>query len=234
MSLNFLFLACSPGPGKTSAAHFELVNQSGETVSLTQFQNKTVALTFLYTSCPDTCPLYVAKMNQAMDLIPAIQNKVSVIVITVDPERDTVETLRTYTGRWPSNWLYLTGSMEKLKSVWDNYGIFVQKQEMESTGHIGHMSYGVTHTAKVVLIDARGNTVTELRGNWEATELAQKMDAIAADQPVSGPSLGQTVISFLFNCGSIAFQNLGQAVTHAVTLLGLLGALAIVAVVLWR
>ena len=232
--LGFLFLACSPSTIKTPAALFELTNQRGETVSLSQFHGKTVALTFLYTNCPDTCPLYIGKLYQATEQTQSIQDKVEVVVITVDPERDTVETLKTYTGRWPSNWQYLTGDMQKLKSVWDRYGIFVQKQEVKTSSHEGHVSYAVNHTAKVMLIDASGNRVTELKGNWEATELAQKLDAVVAGGPVSGPSFGQAAISFLFNCGSIAFETLSQAVTHAVTLAAILGALAVVAVVLWR
>lgn len=234
MILVFLLLACSPSTTKTPAALFELTNQRGEAVSLSQFQGKTVALTFLYTNCPDTCPLYIGKMYQAMEQTPTIQAKVEVLVVTVDPERDIIETLRTFTGRWPSNWQYLTGDMQKLKSVWESYGIFVQKQEAKASAHEGHATYAVNHTAKVILIDSEGNKVTELKGNWEAAELTLKLDAVVAGRPVSGPSFSQAAISFLFNCGSIAFETLGQAVTHAVTLLAILGALAVVAVVLWR
>jgi len=230
----FLFLACSPSPTKPPAALFDLTNQRGETVSLDQLKGKTVALTFLYTYCPDVCPLYIGKLYQASEQTQSVQDKVEVLVITVDPERDNVETLKTYTGSWPPNWHYLTGEMQVLKTVWENYGIFVQKQEAKTSGHDGHMTYAVNHTTKIVLIDADGNTVTELKGNWEASELAEKLDAVVAGRPVSGPSFGQAAISFLYNCGSIAFDTLSQAVTHAVTLAAILGALAVVAIVLWR
>lgn len=234
MGLAFLLLACSQSPDKTPASLFELTNQRGETVSLAQLKGKTVALTFLYTYCPDVCPLYIGKLYQASEQTQSVQDKVEVLVITVDPERDNVDTLKTYTGSWPANWHYLTGDMQMLKTVWENYGIFVQKQEAKTSGHDGHMTYVVNHTTKIVLIDAGGNTVTELKGNWEASELAEKLDAVVAGRPVSGPSFSQAAISFLYNCGSIAFETLSQAVTHAVTLAAILGALAVVAVVLWR
>lgn len=235
VALALFVAACSPRAAGTPAPPFELTNQQGEMVSLSQFRGQVVALTFLYTHCPDTCPLYIAQIKQAISTIPALQDKVAVVAVTVDPERDTVARLKEYAGSWPPNWHFLTGTPGQLKTVWDNYGIFVQKGE-KALGRPdgGEKDYEVIHTGRVVLIDSKGNKVSELRGNWTPEELAQKLKALAAGQPVSRPSLGQAAVGFLYNCGSVVFQNLGQAVIHAVVALAFLGSVIAMMIRLWR
>ncbi|MBI4287537.1 MAG: SCO family protein [Chloroflexi bacterium] len=234
-----LFLALSVsarfiGPPQILAPSFELTDQKGETVSLASLQGKAVALTFLYTYCPDTCPLYVGKMYRAFDKIASVQDEVAVVVVTVDPERDTPETIKSYTSRWPSGWHFLTGSPGQLQTVWGDYGIAVQKESGVSDDHGEHASYSVSHTAKVVLIDTSGFQATELKGEWQPDELAGRLQALAEGRPVPGQSLSQTAMAFLYNCGSVVFAGLGQAVTHAVTTAIILASVGLLFVVLWR
>jgi protein SCO1/2 len=209
--LALVLTACSQKPAGTPAPLFELTNQYGQVTSLADLQGKVVVLTFLYTHCPDTCPLYLSKISQAMmGLEGNSEDSVAVVAVTVDPERDTVERLKDYMAYLPSDWQFLTGTPGQLKTMWEEYGIFVEKQAAEG-GRQGHTGYQVTHTAKVVIIDGKGFQRAELRGDWRVSGLAEKVNALLAGQPVSGSNLGESVTKLLHRCGSFVFSSIGGA-----------------------
>ena len=177
----------SPPPQRViSAPGFELTNQFGQMTSLSQLRGKVVILTFLYTNCPDTCPLYISNIQLAMTELGSSADEVALMAITVDPERDSVETLREYTSSLPFSWLYLTGEPEQLKAVWSEYGIYVEKLEEETTAghsHAGHEGYEVIHTTIVKLIDRDGDIGADLIGwNWQAGELIEKLRPLLTEK----------------------------------------------------
>src|SRR5918999_5633656 len=96
-----------------AAPDFALTSQDNQPVTLQDFRGKVVAVTFIYTSCPDTCPLLTMKMAQVQDdLGPRFGTKVAFVSITVDPERDTPEALKDYAEAFdadPAGWAFLTG-----------------------------------------------------------------------------------------------------------------------------
>ncbi len=94
------------------APPFELTNQFGQTTSLAQLKGKVVVLTFLYTNCPEACPLVISHIQQVMIELGSPTDEVALVAITVDPERDTVERLQEYTASLPSDWQYLSGEPE--------------------------------------------------------------------------------------------------------------------------
>jgi protein SCO1 len=132
------------------APEFTLTSQDDARVGLRDFRGKVVALTFIYTSCPDTCPLLTAKMVQVQDeLGPAFGPKIAFISISVDPERDTPEVLKQYAQIFSvklAGWAFLTGSPSAIRDVTRRYGVFVAKAADGS----------VDHTALTSLIDRRG------------------------------------------------------------------------------
>ncbi|MBI4312837.1 MAG: SCO family protein [Chloroflexi bacterium] len=171
-------------------------------MSLGNLRGRVVVLTFLYTHCPDTCPLYVSKIKQALTGLAA-PGDISVIAVTVDPERDTVEQLGTFAGNWPAGWHFLTGNPAEAARVWSSYGVYVEKEEatLHSTAH----EYGVTHSAKVVLIDRRGYTASELKGDWTAAELRKGVELLAGPGQRGGSwGLSSPVVTFLQRCGEFA------------------------------
>src|SRR5918992_4025838 len=95
------------------APDFALTSQDNQPVTLQDFRGKVVAVTFIYTSCPDTCPLLTMKMAQVQDdLGPRFGTKVAFVSITVDPEHDTPEVLKHYAEAFdadPAGWAFLTG-----------------------------------------------------------------------------------------------------------------------------
>lgn len=136
--------AIGPAPG------FVLTSQDGVRVTLQDFRGKVVAVTFIYTSCPDICPLLTAKMAQVQDQLgPDFGAKVAFVSITVDPERDTPDVLKRYAEAYAVNlagWTFLTGAVAEVRDVTRRYGVFVS---VTADGY-------VDHTSLTSLIDPRG------------------------------------------------------------------------------
>jgi protein SCO1 len=132
------------------APSFTLISQDGAPMALADLRGKVVALTFIYTECPDICPLLTQKMVQVQDeLGPNFGAKVAFVSITLDPEHDTPEVLKDYAQFWgarPDGWTFLTGSPEAVRDVTRRYGVFMAKKEDGS----------VDHTQLTSLVDAEG------------------------------------------------------------------------------
>ncbi len=121
---------------------FRLVDQDGRTTTLADVRGKVTIVTFLYTTCEDTCPLAAQQIRGAMD---KLGHDVPVLVFAVDPPRDTPERARRFlagqslTGRMR----FLTGPREELRKQWKAYGVQPQGE-------------GFEHTAHVVILDREG------------------------------------------------------------------------------
>jgi protein SCO1 len=133
-----------------SAPGFALISQDGAPVTLAALRGKIVAVSFIYTACPDICPLLTQKMVQVQDeLGPDFGTKIAFVSITLDPERDTPEVLKDYAQFWGAKvdgWSFLTGSPEAVRDVTRRYGVFFSKKEDGS----------VDHTQLTSIVDAEG------------------------------------------------------------------------------
>ena len=113
------------------APAFALTSQDSRPVTLEDFRGKVVAVTFIYTYCPDTCPLLTAKMVQVQDELGAdFGAKVAFVSITVDPERDTPAVLKAYAQAYGANlagWSFLTGAPATIADVVRQYGGFAAR-----------------------------------------------------------------------------------------------------------
>ena len=140
------------------APPFTLTSQDNKSVSLTDFHGKVVAVTFIYTGCPDICPLLTQKMVDVQDALGALfGDKIAFVSISVDPERDTPEVLKDYAQFWgtrPEGWSFLTGSLEALRDVTRRYGVFFAKKEDGS----------VVHSQLTTLVDADGQMRVQYLG----------------------------------------------------------------------
>jgi protein SCO1 len=123
----------APAPG------FALTSQDGTLVTLEDFRGKVVAVTFIYTSCVDSCPVLTAMMVYVQDLLGHdFGAKVVFVSITVDPERDTPEVLKQYAHTFGANlagWSFLTGTSAVIKEVTRRYGVFASKM---ANGDVDH------------------------------------------------------------------------------------------------
>jgi protein SCO1 len=122
-----------------TAPDFALTSQDNERVTLRDFRGKVVAVTFIYTSCPDTCPLLTMKMAQVQDELGArFGTKVAFVSITVDPERDTPEVLKQYVEAFeadPAGWAFLTGPPAAIRDVVRRYGGFTSRTAGGDVAH---------------------------------------------------------------------------------------------------
>jgi protein SCO1/2 len=116
-----------------------LTTQDGAPLALGDLRGKVVLLTFIYTSCTDTCPLLTGKLASLQEKLgPDFGSRVQFLSITVDPERDTPDVMRAYGQRFsadPAGWSFLTGTPDDIASVTGSYGIFVRKRP---TGDVDH------------------------------------------------------------------------------------------------
>ncbi len=121
------------------APDFALTSQDGAPVTLRDFRGKAVAVTFIFTSCPDTCPLLTDKMARVQDQLgPDFGTKVAFLSITVDPERDTPEVLKRYAEAFGANlagWAFLTGAPAAIEEVTRRYGTYAAKT---ADGEVDH------------------------------------------------------------------------------------------------
>ena len=130
---------------------FTLTAHTGEKVCLSDFRGKYVILYFGYTFCPDVCPLTLAELSQAMKILGDKAENVQVIMVTVDPERDTPERLANYVPSFHPSFIGLTGSPDEIAKAATPLGIFYVKNEVE-----GASGYLMDHTASVTLLDPEG------------------------------------------------------------------------------
>lgn len=135
------------------ASEFVLTRDDGTSFQLSEKRGDIVLLFFGYTSCPDVCPTTLAELNQALERLNEDDaDRVQVVFVTVDPERDTPERAQEYVNHFNKSFTGLSGTEEELSKVWDDYGVFREIVEGESAA-----GYLVNHTARVTLIDGDGN-----------------------------------------------------------------------------
>ena len=136
--------------GGDAAPDFILTNQFGNEVSLAEQRGKLVVLTFLYTHCPDICPLTAARLRQIYEQLGSDAEDVSFLAVSVDPERDTTEAAYAFSERFEmlDRWSYLVGTREELEPAWKAYYIGVLPDPNQHDL--------VMHIAPIYLIDREG------------------------------------------------------------------------------
>jgi protein SCO1/2 len=142
-----------------TAPPFTLVSQEGMPVALADLRGKVVALAFIYTGCPDICPMLTQKMVDVQDALgAAFGAKVAFVSITLDPEHDTPEVLQDYAQFWgakPEGWSFLTGSLDAVRDVTRRYGVFFAKKDKNGS---------VEHSQLTTLVDADGQMRVQYLG----------------------------------------------------------------------
>lgn len=134
------------------AADFTLESSSGAPLSLSDLRGKFVALYFGYTYCPDVCPTTLNDLAVMLDTLGSRKaENVQVVMISVDPQRDTAEHLADYLQYFDPSFVGLTGTLDEIQSVASQYGVFFE-------AHPGTVESGylVDHTAIVTVIDSEG------------------------------------------------------------------------------
>lgn len=134
------------------AAEFSLKKADGTEFHLSDQKGKVVLLFFGYTSCPDVCPTTLAEMKQVFDQLGDDSKAVQVVFVSVDPDRDTSEKMQTYVEHFHPSFLGLSGTIQELEPIWNDYSI--TREAVESDSAFGVI---INHTARVFLVDPQGN-----------------------------------------------------------------------------
>lgn len=148
---------------------FTLTAANDQPVSLSDYSGKYVFVYFGYTFCPDLCPDTLAKLARVRDELGAGADQVQVIMISVDPARDTPEILADYVSHFDPTFVGITGTKEEIDAVGVPYGLYYEAHE--GTAASGYL---VDHTARTFLIDKAG--VARVAYPFDATT-----DALLAD-----------------------------------------------------
>lgn len=150
------------------ASNFTLTADSGEAVSLDSFRGKVVLVYFGYTFCPDVCPASLAELAAAVDVLdPSQREDVQVVMVSVDPARDTPQVLDGYLNHFDPSFVGFTGTDEEIAAVAADYNVFYEAHE--GTAATGYL---VDHWSGVYLIDRQGNLAETFGFGTPAEQIA--------------------------------------------------------------
>ncbi len=163
--------------GKTPSPLFSLNDQRGAGVALADMRGKVVVLTFLYTHCPDECPLIAEHLRAAADQLGDAMQNVAFVAISVDPENDTPIAVQTFLQdhRLDGRLRYLVGTRAQLAPVWAAYSVAAQPSPLRQNEFL------VSHSTRLVVIDQNGNQRVNLDSDFEPADLVFDVRALLAE-----------------------------------------------------
>ena len=161
------YLGSIPAPG------FQLKDQVGQPISLSQFKGRPVVLTFFYTHCPDACPLTAEKLHQTLLALGNNAQKVGVIAVSVDPKGDTPATAQSFiqVHHLQGYLHYLLGTEAELSPVWSHYSVFAAPTPSATNG-------SVSHTTALFVIDGQGRERIYFGNDFTSTQLTTDLQML--------------------------------------------------------
>ena len=158
--------------GKRPAPNFQLTDQTGKQISLAQFRGKPVVLTFLFTHCPDICPLTAEHLHSTMLKMGHDAKNVGVLAVSVDPKRDDQAAALQFTQNhnMQDYWHFLIGTEQQLSPVWYEYSVYAQQQQMS-----------VNHSSAIFVIDKQGNERAFIDQDFTPDQLASYLDSLVQE-----------------------------------------------------
>jgi protein SCO1/2 len=175
--------ACaSPAPlkgtdlGRTPAPDFRLTDQNGRAVSLADLRGRVVVLTFLYTHCPDECPLIAEKLHATAGQMGDAMNKVSFVAVSVDPAGDTPAAIQAFLRQHQveGQLTFLNGSPDQLAPVWAAYYIAARANAEAAS------PASVLHSTRVIVIDQAGAERVNFGSDFNPADLTFDLQALLA------------------------------------------------------
>lgn len=162
----------------TGAAYgrdFRLTDADGRARSLADYKGKAVLLYFGFTQCPDVCPTALIRAAKVKQLLGAEGDKLQVIFITVDPERDTPEVIKAYTAAFDPSFIGLYGDAKRTRETADEFKVYYKQVPTGS-------SYTMDHSALSYAFDPQGRLRLALRHEQTAEDYAHDLRQLLAGQ----------------------------------------------------
>ena len=174
-------VACSPAPRLSGtelpakdAPDFTLADGlTGQTVTLASMRGNVVVLSFLYTRCPDTCPITAAKFRAAQNTLGT--DAANFVAVSVDPDGDTPAAVRAFSDRHElrEGWRYLIGTRAQLQVVWAKYGVGAFSSATDSS---------VAHNDAIFVIDRKGRERELIHSDVKLGDLVADLRALAGEK----------------------------------------------------
>jgi len=153
---------------------FTLTSETGETVTAKQFTGKVNLLFFGYTNCPDVCPITLGRLRGVVERLPEdVADRVRVLFVSVDPERDGPQALRAYTDHFGERFVGLTGTREQLDALTKRYRTTYGYGEPDEDG-----SYEVSHGSAVYAFEPGGEPRLLIRNRDDAQAVAEDLEQL--------------------------------------------------------
>lgn len=171
-------LGCTPAPetplfhstdisGSGFGKHLTLADHNGRPRTLADFRGKVVLLFFGYTQCPDICPTAMERFAQTMKKLGPESDKVQVLFVTLDPERDTPPILAKYVPFFHPSFLGLTGTPAETDAVAKEFRVYYKRRQTA-----GELGYTLDHWAGAYAFDLEGRLRLYIPPNLNADDIA--------------------------------------------------------------
>ena len=161
--------------GAPYGRELQLPDHTGKLRRLEDWRGKAVVLFFGFTHCPDICPTTLADIAQAVKELGPDAGRVQVLMVSVDPERDTPESLAKYMAAFDARFIALRGDLEATRRVAQEFKIYFEKRKQGDT-------YTVDHSAQSYVIDPQGRLRLLVRHDRIAQDLASDLRTLLKDQ----------------------------------------------------
>ena len=159
---------------------FELVDQNGELFRREQLLGKPHIIYFGFTYCPDLCPTTLYQIAGAAEALQVGAEHLTVVFISVDPERDTVEVVGEYVSAFSDNFIGLTGSPDAVEKAAKAYHVYYRKVELEGG------DYTVDHKASAMLFNADGSYLAAILHDDTDADARRKIERLLAANEQKG------------------------------------------------
>jgi protein SCO1/2 len=164
--------------GSPVVGSFKLTDQNGQTVTEADVVGRPSVVFFGFIYCPEVCPTTMASLTSTLQKMGADADKLGVYFITVDPERDTVEELKSYLAAFDPRIRGLTGEADQIAAVAKPLRVYYAKAKVD-----GGAGYTMDHDATVYLIDAKGGFAGSIAYGEDAATALAKLERLAKGAP---------------------------------------------------
>jgi protein SCO1/2 len=151
---------------------FQLIDQNGKPFSDADLKGKWHLIFFGYTHCPDACPTALNEMSLALDRLGMKRDEVGVVFITVDPERDTPDALKSYVQSFDAPIVALTGSSEAVAQAAKAYRVFYAKHPRPDG------DYDMDHSAVIYVMNPEGRFTATFTPDSSADAIVQRLQKL--------------------------------------------------------
>ncbi|HWI11632.1 MAG TPA: SCO family protein [Burkholderiaceae bacterium] len=161
--------------GAEYARTLALPDVNGQPRTLGDFKGKVTVVFFGYTQCPDVCPTTMTELAQVKKSLGVDGDKLQAVFVTIDPERDTPEVLKSYMASFDPSFVALRGTLEQTQAAAKEFKVYFAKVPGKTEG-----SYTMDHSAGAFVLDTRGNVRLFERYGADAEGLSADVKALIA------------------------------------------------------